>query len=178
MSVVAVKRLKDKIVMSADNQVTIGWGNKVTGDEISKEPAKIFRNENMLVGTAGYTYAFSLFRIYCKNRKPASANVEGILEFLSEFLDWAKKKDSDFKLNNDFLIVFEDHIFHTDCLDVNEINEFSAIGCGMFLALGALSQGASTEEAIKVAIKYDTYCGGDVITYEMLLKDGLKKDKK
>ena len=40
---------------------------------------------------------------------------------------------------------------------------FYAIGCGYELALGAMAAGATAEDAVKIAIKYHSHCGGKVI---------------
>jgi 20S proteasome alpha/beta subunit len=41
-------------------------------------------------------------------------------------------------------------------------SKYHADGSGGDLALGAMEAGASAEEAVKIAIKYDTACGGAV----------------
>ena len=42
------------------------------------------------------------------------------------------------------------------------IGKFSAIGSGWIIAMGAMQSGASAKEAVKAAIKLDTYSGGPV----------------
>lgn len=39
---------------------------------------------------------------------------------------------------------------------------FHAEGTGEGLALGAMAAGASAEEAVRIAIEYDAYCGGPI----------------
>jgi ATP-dependent protease HslVU (ClpYQ) peptidase subunit len=46
-------------------------------------------------------------------------------------------------------------------------DSFSAVGSGAKFALGALDRGASVEQAIKTAIKYDPSCGGVVQLYKI-----------
>lgn len=49
-----------------------------------------------------------------------------------------------------------------------EVKEsFLAIGSGAPYALGAMERGASAEQAVKVAIKYDSACGGDVQKFRL-----------
>jgi 20S proteasome alpha/beta subunit len=48
-----------------------------------------------------------------------------------------------------------------DLLDTVD-DEFLAIGSGRSVAIGALEMGASAEEAVEIAIKYNTYCGGPI----------------
>ena len=42
------------------------------------------------------------------------------------------------------------------------ISNFSAIGSGWSIAMGAMQSGASAKEAVKAAIKLDIYSGGAV----------------
>jgi len=44
---------------------------------------------------------------------------------------------------------------------------FTAIGSGAKFAIGALDRGATVEQAIKTAIKYDPACGGSVQLVEI-----------
>lgn len=168
MSVVAVKLNKDTIEISADNQVSYG-GNKLYGEDRGKHPAKIFKTNDIIFGTAGYTSVASMFRLFCETRKPESATELGILNFLSEFDDWGKSKDNSFKLENNFIIIFENKVFSTSEFEVNSIESYSAIGSGMFLALGAMYMGADTKKAVDVAKKYDLYCGGDTVSLSIKL---------
>ena len=54
-------------------------------------------------------------------------------------------------------IFFDPHIY----------DEFFAIGSGSSLALGAMSFGASAEEAVRVAIKHNVFCGGEVYSVSL-----------
>lgn len=45
---------------------------------------------------------------------------------------------------------------------IGEDKKYSVKGSGMLLAIGALEQGATTEEAIKIASKHDMYTDNDV----------------
>ena len=53
-----------------------------------------------------------------------------------------------------------------------EIKEpFIAVGSGKDLAIGALDRGASAEQAVKTAIKYDSNCGGPVQVFSLESKN-------
>ncbi len=41
---------------------------------------------------------------------------------------------------------------------------FWAVGCGTELAVGAMEMGATAAQAVAVAIKYNCYCGGKIVT--------------
>lgn len=168
MSVCVVKKSENKIVIAADSQIS-SYRNKFEGKDRGIEPAKIFQSGEITFGTAGYTNVASMFRLFCFSRKPASADEMGILTFLSEFAEWAKKQDPDFKMYNAFIIIFKGKIFNCDGFEVNEVDNYAAIGCGMFLALGALSMGADPIKAVEVAKKYDLFCGGETISHQIKL---------
>lgn len=42
--------------------------------------------------------------------------------------------------------------------------KFWAVGCGTELAVGAMEMGATAVQAVAVAIKYNNWCGGEIIT--------------
>lgn len=53
-----------------------------------------------------------------------------------------------------------------------EIKEpFVAVGSGKELAIGALDRGATAEQAVKTAIKFDTSCGGPIQVFSLESKD-------
>lgn len=170
MSVIAVRKFYNRIVMASDLQTSWGYGKLV--DEKSQmylEPSKIWRHNGLTVGSAGYVATSTLFRLFTKTHQPSSATIEGLLDFLVEFTEWAKKKDGGFKLGNHFIIIFRGKVFQAIEYDVREISEYNAIGSGQFLALAAMYKGAEPEEAVEVAKQFDLFCSGktDVITVEL-----------
>lgn len=171
MSVIAVRKYPNKILMSADKQTT-AWHHKWSEakDQMYVEPSKLWQHNDLVIGSAGWTIQSGLFRAFTKTHKPSSGKVEDILDFLVEFIDWAKKRDANFKLENHFIIIFEGKVFQTLGLDVKEVKEFIAVGSGMFLALAAMYKGSDPEEAVSIAKVFDLYCGGETDTIEVKLK--------
>lgn len=158
MSVIAVKITEKEITISADQQST--WGdNKETAPE-----CKLFQKNGVVIGHTGFSVEGDLLKIFCLNHKPKSADIDAVLEFLSEFQDWWKKKDSGAEVKGHNIIVFENKVFRTIRFGVEEVKEFSAVGSGMFSALAALELGQSTEKAVDIAKKFDLYCGGETET--------------
>jgi ATP-dependent HslUV protease subunit HslV len=51
----------------------------------------------------------------------------------------------------------------SDGLMTQEGCEFYALGSGSRIAYGALAAGASAEEAVRIAARYDTSTGGEVV---------------
>lgn len=180
MSVIAVRKYKDKIIMASDIQVS--WGKQKytdTNNQMYLNPAKLWQHNGITVGSAGHVSTGTLFRIFTKTHKPGSATIEGIIDFLVEFTDWAKKKDSNFKLENHFLIVFENKIYQCIEYDVQEVVEYNAVGSGMFLAIGAMYKGSDPEEAVDVAKQFDMFCSGktDILIIPLEENEGKSKVK-
>lgn len=170
MSVIAARIYKTKIVMASDLQTS--WGDSKIVDaknQMYLEPSKMWQHNGLVIGSAGHVSTSVLFRVFTKTHKPATPTVEALIDLVVEFVDWAKKKQTDFKLENHFLVIFEGKLFQILEYSVEEVKEYNAVGSGMFLALGAMYKGADPEEAVEVAKQFDLFCSGktDVITVEL-----------
>lgn len=171
MSVIAVKKYKNKIVISADQQTTIGYRKEVDSKEdMYVESNKIFKTNGMIIGVAGSVQEYSFLKIFANNHKPSKPTTEGILEFLIEFQEWSKKKDKDFKLYNYNIFIIEDKIFLSRLFLVDEIKTYSAIGSGSKYALAAFYLKKEPEDAIRVAMEFDLFCSGKIQTIEKKIK--------
>lgn len=171
MTVIAVRKYDNEIVLASDSQTT--WGDSKLNDskqDILTKPSKLFQENGLTVGIAGHVEEASLFKIYVKTHKPKQADEDSMLDFLVEFLDWAKKKDSTFTLKNHYIIIIENKIFMAIGLDIQEIKEYGSVGSGMFLALGAMFKGSKPEEAVEVAKEFDLYCNGKVSVFRVPIK--------
>lgn len=168
MSVVAVKKYPDKIIIAADSQVS--WGKNKTDSEKLGQNGKLFKVNGLIVGSAGSTAELSLFRNFCLNHKPKGMRVDDMLSFFVEFATWAKTLNPSFILENHYLIIIKNKIFRCLGYDIEEVNRFFSIGSGMFLALGALEMNADPKNAVDVAKKFDLYCSGKVIIFTVKLK--------
>jgi len=178
MSVVAVRKYKDKIVMASDLQTS--WGDSKLVDaknQMYLEPAKLWQQNGIVIGSAGHVSTSVLLRVFTKTHKPSGNRVEDIIDFLVEFTDWAKKKDSNFKLENHFLIIYENKVFQAIEYAVHEITEYNAVGSGMFLALGAMYKGSDPEEAVDVAKQFDIFCSGKTDVIIIPLKENANKNE-
>lgn len=88
---------------------------------------------------------------------------------MAQFLKWVEEgrdEDEAVKLENlegflvspkgeTFLVEADLHPFAIDA-------PFHAGGSGSAVALGAMEMGATAEEAVRIAIKYTTSCGGEI----------------
>lgn len=134
-------------------------------DKTLKSYGKIFQVNGMTFGCAGSLAHIGLLQIFCKTTKPKELERDFILEWLIAFkqyaLDKAKIGFNDISIHGVIASKGKAFAFY-DFMEVNQITDFAAVGSGMFLALGAMESGASADEAVNVAIKYDLYCGGQV----------------
>ena len=164
MSVIAVKRFPNKIVMSADSQVTFGDHKTQTSGE-GLSVSKIYESNNIIVGSSGTVVESNFFRLFTDSHLLSTDTELEILRYLVDFTKWMKDFDSSFTApKNHYIIVIGETIAQILGLEIHLVESFSAVGSGMWVALGALTQGASCEDAIEAAKKYDLYCGGKTIT--------------
>ena len=171
MTVIAIKKQKTSIEISADSQTT--WGHKKLTDiktNLFQNGNKIFKTNGLVVGAAGNVKEITLFHLFCKTHKPSSSDEAGIIEFMVEFMEWVKKKNDKIIVENHYIIVMKGRVFTSiDGLLVSEVKNYAAVGSGMFLALGALYFGKNTKEAVEVAKELDLYCGGKTQTITIKL---------
>lgn len=110
-----------------------------------------------------------------KAKDGALAGASGDAEYCCDFLEWAKTdratpppKDKTKGYNSAILILpnGEIHSYYGQKHDIM-MDKWIAIGAGQFVAQGALYMGATAREAVKAAIKYNTLCGGKVLTLKL-----------
>lgn len=168
MTCIAVRINKKQIEIAGDTQTTWGWNklSKIENNDSSlKSTGKIFQVNGMTLGCAGSVAHIGLPQIFCKTSKPKEMERDAILDWLIAFKEFALAKA---KINfNDIsihgIIATKGKVFSFyDFMDVKPVADFFSVGSGMFLALGAMDTGATASQAVKVAIKYDLFCGGQV----------------
>jgi ATP-dependent protease HslVU (ClpYQ) peptidase subunit len=168
MSVIAIKKTATGFELAGDAQTT--WGkNKIPKQSMTDKQitssGKIFQVNGMTFGCSGSVSHIGLLLIYAKTHNPKEMDRDEILNWFIEFREWVTKKAgityNDLSIHA--IIVRDGKAFtFYDFVDVQEVNDFDAVGSGMWLAIGAMETGASAEVAAKVAAKYDLYCGGDI----------------
>lgn len=168
MTCIAVRIKKGQIEIAGDTQMS--WGmNKLPmpdkNDKALKCSGKIFQVNGMTFGCAGDVAHIGLLQIFSKTTKPKEMVRDSILEWLIGFKEWALLKAkipfNDISVHGIIVTKGKSFTFY-DFMEVDPITDFASVGSGMFLAMGAMEIGASASEAVRVAIKYDLYCGGQV----------------
>lgn len=171
MTVVAVKKIKNKIQMSCDDQTTYGYEYKVKKEKSDnpRDVGKIFQENDMMIGSSGYVSEANLLKLFAKNHKPKSASQDSVLEFLLEFRDYVAKRigDDNYSVENHIILVYKKKIFVCYGMHVQEYRNFWAVGSGMFLAIAAMHLGKDTISAVDVAKEFDLYCSGETHTLEI-----------
>lgn len=162
MSVVAVKVSKDKIVIGADSQSTSYWHNKNSTNKVYKI------SDEFVIGGVGYTSHNQMMSMFCETNKPAGNRKRDILEFFVQFHEHMKKKDTDYRPHNSWLLAFSGKAFWvTDDLLIDEVNDYHTIGSGMEYARAGLYLDKTVEESIKIACDLTVFCGEPIEVFEV-----------
>lgn len=154
MSVVAVRKLKNKIIIGSDSIRVHGY----TQEKL--QFAKLRKVNEIVIGSCGLAYESSLLFLFCKTHSPTSAEENDILEFLSEFQDWVRKKTgiNAFTVSNEYVLIFAGKIYRIQNFLIQEIEDYTAIGAGMDYALSALYLGADVAKAVETACELSIFC--------------------
>jgi hypothetical protein len=168
MTCIAIRKIPTGFEVAADSQTS--WGSKKypqkdTNSTFEKS-GKIFEVNNMFLGCSGMVSHIQMFAIYCKSHRPKNMETDDILDWVVEFKQWCNTKfnvkQDEISLHGVVISGKRAFVFY-DFLEVHEVKEFDSVGSGMFLAIGAMEVGATALDAVRVAAKYDVYCGFDVI---------------
>ena len=108
MSIVCCKIQEKTIDIASDSISVNGFTQSKGGNNFSK----LFQINELTIGSVGIAEETSLLRIYCKTRKPRINNEDAILDFMSEFADWKKKKTENYKLDNSYIFICNGKAFN------------------------------------------------------------------
>lgn len=182
-TIVAVQH-KDKVVIGADSLVTSA--------RKYNHPAmvKISERNHYLIAGAGEVAACDIAQHIWNPPTPTAEDRKDLYHFMiAKVIPSLKKafKDNDYKWDKEddeetkfaFLIAVEGEVFDIAddfavCLDSAG---FYGIGSGSSVALGALRQGATIEDALKIAESVDPYTGSPFIFHTQLKKKVASKSK-
>jgi ATP-dependent protease HslVU (ClpYQ) peptidase subunit len=161
MSIVCCRVTPYEISIASDSIVVRGY----TQGKDKNKFAKLFKVNDLIIGSVGYAEESSLFRIYCSTRQPASISENDILIFISEFAQWKKERTTIYSIENSYIIIFNNKAFHIEGFFVNEILDYEAIGAGMDFALATLYLGHDVEKAVETACELSVFCEKPIIKY-------------
>lgn len=173
MSTIAVKRNENNIEISCDSKIHI---NTILQDNFFKNKIKIGQKSNMTFGFVGELYYKDIFEDYIYNRKvdegedlftEVSLLNSSFYKFIKDNFPQEENKNEKEKFSYFFLLIIKNRIFVINCLKVNEIEDYYAIGSGSDFSLPALMLGKNTKEAVEIASELDLYTGGKIHTFKI-----------
>ncbi len=106
MSVVAVRKYKDRIEIACDSQTTHG-NHKYIKARTDNNHNKFFKENGMIVAHSGLVADMSFMRVFCKTHKIKDGDVVSILEFITEFIIWCKGFNQQYQLNSSFIFIIK-----------------------------------------------------------------------
>ncbi|MEL6778115.1 MAG: hypothetical protein AAFO06_12745 [Cyanobacteria bacterium J06597_16] len=167
MTVIAARKTDAAIIFAADSLISDGHVRSTDADIMH---SKLFEQNGMIIGSTGYCHEGTLMELFSRNHKPLTPTRLGVMDFLVEFREWVRQKESGYKPSNGFLIAFEGKLFCV-CggIEVYEVREFETVGIGKDFAKAALYLGHTPKEAVDVACKLSVYCSEPITELTMPL---------
>lgn len=162
MTVIACKVFENSISIAADTQVTKG-DCVVPGLLYSK----IKHIGEITLAGSGRCDEFNLLQKYIEsNSMPTEANcisvyMAGFYKWRDSLSEWIKPTPEDRSdSNNHYIFIIRGRVFVIGGLVCFELapGALYATGSGEEYAMGAMGAGATPEEAVKIACKYDVSC--------------------
>jgi ATP-dependent protease HslVU (ClpYQ) peptidase subunit len=175
MSVVACKINENGFEIAADSITTRGT-LQTKGQ--TTEHVKLYETNEMVIGGVGSAEENSLLRLFAETHRISKPDDYSVLEFISEFSEWKKRKTDTTAIKNAFLIGYQGSVFYVNQWHVSRVKTYMAIGAGMSFALAALYLGHSAKKAVETAIELSTQCEEPIIVIEKTSDSKIKKKKK
>ena len=168
MSVIAVKKYENKIVVAADSQVSYGSTNR------KFENLKMRKiNSDLIICVTGTVETCGLLWIYFETHSLEPISCERtIMNFITDFAKWREDYAGGNSFDSNFIIVYKDKIFEVCGYTILEVKDYTSVGSGYQMALAALHLGHSPKEAVQVACDLTNYVGEPI--QEEIIKFNLK----
>lgn len=152
-------------VMASDGRIS------EDNDIFTNKAQKIFRlSSGALFGMAGDADAREIVSLFNRLKGKSFPSTKKIIELGKDFTALLALPDKTLWLIECGVNSKEDGA--TPYANIIEMKDsFTAVGSGAKYALGAMDRGASAEQAVKTAIKYDNQCGGAAQVFTLESKD-------
>lgn len=160
MSVIAVKVESDKITIAADSII-------IKDDLKRTNFQKLYDFGHMIVGGCGSAEELSLFFEFAKRSKEKLTSVYAVQEFMNKFSECKRSYTDDDKINNEYIIIYDKHVYQVDGMFVQEVKDYTAIGEGEPYALTALHLGHSVVAAVRATCDLCCFVSEPILTYEV-----------
>lgn len=175
MSVILVKKYKDKIIIGADAQETSNNNQK---EIINLSKLREVEPEIYIAG-AGDGHICSLLYTYAeKNSLTEVMSAWSLVEYFKNFQEWITNEIYCEAENNknllercQFVIICNKRVWQFTDFYVREleIDEYTSVGCGSQAALACMSLNISIEEALTAVCKVDSFCSLPINIFEIKL---------
>lgn len=168
MSVIAVRVEKNKIIIGSDQQLSRGNSYKEISNK--NKPVKLHECNWVIFGAAGVLTESNILKLFLETYEPKKIiDEKSLMDFMNNF----KERGKDYwieKVDNQYIFVVWNKVFNYWDYEVSMVDDFSAIGCGQFLAMACMSTWAWVEQALKATCKYDMFCSEPLIIKTILKK--------
>lgn len=175
MSVVACKMKESGYEIAADS-ITVHGFTQTKGQ--TTDHVKLYETNEMVIGGVGSAEENSLLRLFAETHRPSNPDEYSILEFISEFSEWKKKKTDNAAIKNSYIIGYQGNVFAVEQWLVDKVKNYMAIGAGMSFALAALYLGHSAKKAVETAIELSIYCEAPILVIEKTTQATKSTEKK
>ena len=170
------------ITQVTDNGIRIGADTAQTGYDgclTTVEGNKIFRVGDIVVGIVGQMESSNVLRYVLEDfitQEPQEPTWKSMVNFYYNYAQGATELGVNIRSSDEegvssaidaFHMVIQDTAWCFRGFHVEQITKTNVIGCASSYALGALYAGATLEEAISAACKYNIYCSRPIITYDI-----------
>ena len=163
MSVIGVKKDKNKIIIVADSQESFGDSLKKNVDGIKLRRV----SENTIIGGAGNGHIMSLFYAYV-DKNPLDNIIEAyeLIEYFTQFNKWTKDimnevtEDLYIISSVQFLLIIKEKVWEFNNFYIRELKdgEITSIGSGADQLLCCMELTDSLIEGIRIVCKYNVHC--------------------
>lgn len=166
MSIILVKKEKNKISIGSDSQES--YGENIQENILNCKLRKI--SDNIHIAGAGNAHVCSLFFAFAEKHSEELLEITGsydLVKYFNEFSKFIKELSEDLGSENiaplvsaQFILVINSTVWYFNNFYIREIleNESSAIGSGIQPALACLTFTKSIDEVLKAVCKVDIYC--------------------
>lgn len=166
MSVVIAKKMPWKIIIWADQQITVWWWNKDVKPD--NKPVKLHECNWVIFWSAWDLAESNAMRMYLEEYEPKKIVWEkSLIEFIHTFKErWKNYWVED--VSNQYIFCIWWKIFTYWEYVVEEVDTFCAIWCWAFMAMACMEMNPDVKEALKAVCKYDNFCSEPLIFKEIL----------
>lgn len=166
MTVIAVKKENNKIIIWSDSQWTM-WSHKSN----LQDNTKLFNLWDIIFWSSWLFSESNFMNIYLLENKPTLKTEIDFAKFFCNFEKWLSVQ-TNWNINkseNSYIFIVNWKIFKIWKFEIIEIKDFRAIWSGWIQALMGLELWFDVEKTLKAVCKYDLFCNEPINIIEINL---------